>query len=762
MGSVTPEASGTHRDAPQRAGGSDPVLKSATSDADTTVMSKRPEEHRSWPFHVKTTLVFLLVASLAIGVFAMFGLRRFEEVNETNTRVSVDRAARAAVELFAANTSDVVVQRDGAGSPLSIDVDDPSRLQPDPVWDGFVDRISSVNQGAANIFVFDQERQAFDRIATSFRTPSGARVAEGSVEPGLLTEGHPAFDDLVAGTPFVGQVPVAGRLRLAYLTPIVDSQPEVVGALAVDVGWVDDIERNNRLTRRDVMLSTILLLVGLSVAVGFAMTRVFRPLNRLSRLAHRIGAGEVPDEIPDRQRHDEVGRLANGLAAVHDLQVELSELAYRDQLTRLPNRVALIAELNRRLEDATSRPGDQFAMILLDVDQFKEVNDVLGHAAGDDLLIELATAIDRTRAPGEFVARLGGDEFAFLTNRLSSRDDAAEVAERLEAAVSRATGTSAVDAAVTCSSGIVCVPEQADTAALALSHADMALYRAKRSGRAQWQFYESGLSTAVHRRLQISTELRKAIDERQITLAYQPLFGASDLDLRGFEALARWNHPDEGPIPPLEFISVAENAGLINELGALVLDQTCAQARQWVDAGLPVPPISVNVSPIQLWQPDFEQIIRSVLDTYDLEPSMLTLEITESALVHHADRGIRGLLHTLAEMGVHLSIDDFGTGYSALSYLHELSFDQLKIDRSFVARAHENQRRLQLFSGVASLGRTLGLEVVAEGIESAAELEIAREAGCGVVQGYLVGRPLPPDEARRRMVAIYPAPFDAR
>lgn len=725
-------------------------------------MSVRPNERRAWPFHVKTTLVFLLVASLVIGVFATFGLRRFEEVNEANTRVRVDRAARAAVELFAAVELGPEVQFDGEGSPLSIEIDDPDHLQPDPEWDGFVDRISSVNQGAANIFVFDQDQQSFDRIATSFTTPSGERVGQGTVEPGLLVDGHPAFANLVGGTPFVGQVPVAGRLRLAYLTPIVDSQPEIVGALAVDVGWVDDIERNDQLARRDVVFSTVLLLVVLSAAVALAMTQVFRPLNRLSQLAHRIGAGEIPDEIPHRQRHDEVGRLANGLAAVHDLQVELSELAYHDQLTGLPNRVAFIAELNRRLDSSTSRPDDRFALILMDVDQFKEVNDVLGHAAGDDLLVELATAINGMRAPGEFVARLSGDEFAFLTNPLSSRSDATVVAERLEAAVRRATGTSAVDTAVTCSSGIVLVPEQADTAALALSHADMALYRAKRSGRAQWQFYESSLSATVHRRLQISTELRKAIDEQQITLAYQPLFGATELDLRGFEALARWNHPDEGPIPPLEFIAVAENAGLINELGGLVLDQACAQAREWLDAGLRVPPISVNVSSIQLWQPRFDQVISSVIDTYDLEPSSLTLEITESVLTHHADRGIRSLLHMLADMGVHLSIDDFGTGYSALSYLHELSFDQLKIDRSFISCAHENQRRRQLFSGVASLGRTLGLEVVAEGVETAAELEIAREAGCGVVQGYLLARPLPPHEAREQMAAIDPTPVDAR
>jgi diguanylate cyclase (GGDEF)-like protein len=539
-------------------------------------------------------------------------------------------------------------------------------------------------------------------------------------------------------------VPVAGRLRFAYLTPIVAVDGEVVGVLAVDVGWSDDLDHVNGVLRRQAITWTIVVLGLLAVGCTIVMFLAFRPLRRLVGLAQRVGAGTVPDEVPLRSRRDEIGDLANALAKVVDLQADLGVRADRDDLTGLPNRSHLARELGERI--ARHREDDDgFALLLIDLDQFKEVNDGLGHAAGDELLIALTAALREAVLPGEFLARLGGDEFALISTAVWAEIDVDEVATRVTEAITSVTRTSTADITVTSSIGIVLIPQQADTVEIALGHADLALYRAKRSGRAHWQFYRSSFSAPIQRRLHLATELRRAIDAREITLAYQPQFHTATKLLGGLEALARWNHPVEGAIPPDEFIGVAESAGLIADLGAYLLDLACAQIATWRAAGFIVPPVSVNVSTIQLWQADFHSFVCSVLERHGLPPESLCLELTESVVVHHADGRSRNVLQRLAESGVKLSIDDFGTGYSALAYLRDLDVHQVKIDRSFIADDGPDSGREPLFAGITSLGHSLGLQVVAEGIETEAELEIARRHSCDLVQGYLLSRPAPPE-----------------
>ena len=704
-----------------------------------------------WRFAARTTAIFLIVAAFLIGLLAYAGLASVREVNEDHSEIRIDRAARAASALLCAAQPGVVAKSTDTGSPTTINFINEAQLNPSGEWDRLVDEISSVNQGAANVFRFNETTATFDRIATSFRTPAGDRAGGSKIEPGLIGAGHPAFDSLVASDAYVGEVPVMGRMRFAYLMPIIDSETNLIGALAVDVGWVDDLNRTNGEVRQRAIVLTASVLALLAIVGVIVMFLAFRPLSRLISIANRLGSGAIPEEMPLRDRRDEIGDLAKALSKVMDLQTDLSVRAFHDDLTGLPNRSHLIHELGERIRRRTV--DDQFALFLIDLDQFKEVNDGLGHAAGDELLTSLAAALIDTMQDGEFLARLGGDEFAFISNTVWAEIDAEEVARRISDAVASIKRTAGADISVTCSIGIVRVPQQADTVEIALSHADLALYRAKRTGRAHWRFYQSSLSSPIQRRLHLATELRRAIDAGEVELAYQPLFDATTRTIGGLEALARWNHPVEGAIPPDEFIAVAESTGLITDLGAYLLDLACAQARQWRSDGHIVPTVSVNVSTVQLWQADFHTFVGSLLERYDLPPESLCLELTESVVVHHADGRSQNVLQQLAEIGVKLSIDDFGTGYSSLAYLRDLDVDQVKVDRTFVAGDASNNDRGRLFEGIASLGHSLGLEVVAEGIETELELETARQHGCDLVQGFLLSRPLPPDSVTQFFVS---------
>jgi diguanylate cyclase (GGDEF)-like protein len=700
-----------------------------------------------WHFPARTTAVYLVVAGISMTVLAFAGLQQFRALNQDNIEVRIDRAARAADALLQTVEGDFIVDDGDPARSERIVFDSIEPLQPGERWDTFVDVVSNANQGAASVFRFESTAETFDRISTSFKTPDGERAGDSQIEHGLIAAGHPAFDSISTGTRFVGEVPVAGRMRFASLTPIVDTESSVIGALAVDVGFVDDLNRINGETNGAAWTTTITLLIMLLAAGTVVMFLAFKPLNRLIRIAQELGAGQIPTDVPLTDRRGEIGQLATALSQVVDLHADLATRAFHDQLTGLPNRAHFLDELEKRIAAIDEKSDDDFALLLIDLDQFKEVNDGLGHAAGDELLGELSIALAKTCRQGEFLARLGGDEFALITGPITCEVDADQVASRVSDSISSVTRTSVADIVVTGSIGIVMLPQQADTAETALSHADLALYRAKRAGRAHWQFYESTLAAPVQRRVRLSTELRRAIDRDEIRLEYQPMFDVAGTGLGGFEALSRWDHPIEGAIPPSEFITVAENAGLINELGNSAIEQTCEQSAVWRDLGFDVPTISVNVSTIQLWQRDFLERIESSLNRHGLGPETLCLEITESIIVHHADGRSREILHQLSEMGVRLSVDDFGTGYSSLSYLRNLKVHQVKIDRTFVTGAEPNTNADRLFGGIASLGRQLGLQVVAEGVETESELDLARRHGCTFAQGFLLSHPLRPQDA---------------
>ncbi|MEM9520669.1 MAG: EAL domain-containing protein [Actinomycetota bacterium] len=702
-----------------------------------------------WGFPLRTTAAFLVLAACSLATLTWIGLGELRLVNEYDALIRIDRAGRAAAELFDEGDPTAVITRNDDGSPMYITIDSAASLTPGATWDSLLDQVADVNQGAANIFRYNTDTGAFDRISTTFRTPEGDRVGGSQVERGLISDGHPAYESMLAMRQFVGEVPVSDSHRFAYLTPIVDPAGSPLGLLAVDVGWIDDLNRvNGDITNRMlIVVSSLLVMVaGLAILVMFY---AFRPLHRLIEVANEVGEGNRTNTaLSLRNRKDEIGYLAAGLSKVVDLQEDLQRRAYTDNLTDIPNRAAFVHELERRFGEIDLRTdhGAQFALLIIDLDGFKDVNDGLGHQAGDDVLISIASSLQRALQPGEFVARLGGDEFAVLTAQGIAAPGAIEDATaRALASVSGVHQTNAGETTLTASVGVALIPEHGASPQMALRHADLALYAAKHERRGQASVYHHRLSQPTERRIHVAAELRKALEQGEIGVEYQPLYTAADGQLHGVEALARWYHPVEGPIPPLEFVRVAETAGLINELGRAVIEQVCEQIGLWHRAGLSMPVVAVNISTMQLWNPTFVEAVRGCMEHHGVPTGRLCLELTESIIVQHEDGQHRELLDELIDLGIVLSIDDFGTGYSSLSYLHNLPVHQVKIDRMFVSGAANDPKQAQLYAGVIALAQNLGLEVVTEGVETADELRLARAVGTDLVQGFHLGRAMPAD-----------------
>lgn len=425
---------------------------------------------------------------------------------------------------------------------------------------------------------------------------------------------------------------------------------------------------------------------------------------------------------------------------------DLARLAYHDPLTALGNRSYFSREMQEILV-RLKRSKESAGLLLLDLDHFKEVNDSLGHAAGDELLRRVAERLVMTVAGFGVVCRLGGDEFADIVTRVKS---AAELASIAAGILSAFAGTVKLfDGAhhVTTSIGMVLLPGQTQDPDEAMRFADLALYEAKAEGRNRALLFHAALDRVVQDRVSLGRDLRDALKNDGLEAHYQLQVDVMAGRVTGFEALARWNHPIRGYVPPSQFIPVAESSRLIADLGAWMVRQTCQQGRAWLDAGGAPLELSVNLSVAQLWHRDVESDIRSALDETGLPPGLLCLELTESVFADDAVPRIRRLFSGLKSAGVKIALDDFGTGYSSLKYLSDLSFDKLKIDRSFVSNCHQSEEQRRLLQGIVGLGRGLGLQVIVEGVESEQELQVVCDLGCDVVQGYYFGRPKSFDQA---------------
>lgn len=467
-------------------------------------------------------------------------------------------------------------------------------------------------------------------------------------------------------------------------------------------------------------------------------------------------------------------RLLQEYAAMATTELELRHLlaerevrerqlrhdSLHDALTGLPNR----AYFMRRLADATERARRMddtlYAVIFLDLDDFKLINDSMGHHVGDEVIIAVARRLEVCVRGGDIVARLGGDEFAILLERVVDARDTAIVAERVQEALSEPFNIGGFDHRVTASIGVALSSSANERPEYLLRSADMAMYRAKNAGRNRFEMFDRAMHAEALTRLQIENELRRAVDNQDFLLYYQPIVSLATGRIEMVEALIRWRHFDRGIVPPADFVGVAEETGLIIPMGRWALAEACRQVHAWQEElGWDTPlGLSVNLSVRQFGQSDLVRTVAATLQETKLAAGSLHLEITESAIISQSHPAVN-IIHDLRALGVAIHLDDFGTGYSSLSYLHRIPLDAIKIDRAFTSAIDSENLSREVVRAILGLVRAVGVDAIAEGVTSETQVEVLREMGCEYAQGYLFSRPLPPEELHELLVHRYISPL---
>jgi len=559
-----------------------------------------------------------------------------------------------------------------------------------------------------------------------------------------------------------------------------EGRPAVMG-VALDVSQQVAFEHQSRLANRVFDSASEGIVITDAEcrieAVNPAFTRITgydaaESVGRLSRmmtgqgaeinqemLAHLACDGHWQGEMHDRRRsgewypawlsistvRDADKRITNFVGVFTDNtrrkedETRLQFLASHDSLTGMWNRSGMMTRFADDIQRA--RASDrQLALLFIDLDRFKAVNDMLGHLAGDQLLVVAAKRMRAQLKDGDIAARLGGDEFTVLLDDPPGCGSAADLAERLIASMAQPFMIDGQEMFVTASIGIACYPADGLDAATLLKNADVAMYRAKQRGKNNFQFFTSDMNTQALEQLLLENNLRRALERSEFELHYQPQFAAADGRIAGVEALIRWRHPELGLVLPGTFISLAEQNGLIVPIGAWVLQEACRQGKAWLDAGLEFGRVAVNLSAKQFSSGDLLDTIRAALDRSGLPPSRLEFEITESTIMHNPPEAVL-LLDRIRDMGVALSIDDFGTGYSSLVSLKQYPLDSLKIDRGFVKGIPYDADDVAITEAIIAIAHKMRLKVVAEGVETKEQADFLRAAGCDVLQGFLFGRP---------------------
>jgi diguanylate cyclase (GGDEF)-like protein len=438
--------------------------------------------------------------------------------------------------------------------------------------------------------------------------------------------------------------------------------------------------------------------------------------------------------------------LQRRTAEAERVEQQLRHDALHDRLTGLPNRAFFVERVRVAVERARRNPDECFGVLFLDLDNFKAVNDSFGHVAGDELLLEVARRFTGCLRSLDMLARLGGDEFALLLENIREPSDAARVAERLQASLQTPVDLGEDEAYTSVSIGVAVHNDADDHPQNLLRSADLALYRAKEQGRGRFQVFDPRMHEEAVRRLRLETDLRRALERDQFRLHYQPVVSLDSGRIVAVEALLRWEHPERGLVAPGDFIHVAEDTGLITDIGQWVLEQACRQCQLWRrEHGDDAPEsVWVNLSVRQLAEGDLAHQVSQVLKALHFEPAQLTLEVTENLLVENVEASLR-TLRDLNALGVRVFMDDFGSGHSSLGYLDRLAIDGIKIDRAFVGHLGSGERPLQLVRTIVGLIRGLGLTPIAEGVETEEQLRLLRDMGCAYAQGFHFSRAVPPD-----------------
>ncbi len=538
--------------------------------------------------------------------------------------------------------------------------------------------------------------------------------------------------------------------------PVNPANDELRGVLHLGFDKRPVKDRIHLLYERGLYLILGYLAVGLLLAWGSG-TLLSRSIRQLRDAARRVAIGDTDQALEIKTGIAEISSLTQNLEFMRKELLrrgkELQTLAYYDGLTGLANRTLFNQRLTAALMVAR-RDHAKLAVLYLDLDRFKRVNDTLGHAAGDQLLSSVATrlqeclryddlvALVNTDSSSDSVARLGGDEFTILLPHVAEDGDAGEVADRILAALCKPIVIGEHQVYATGSIGIALYPLDGTDAPTLLKNADTAMYHAKQRGKNSFHYYHDSMNVTAASRLDLESELHCAIERDQLVLFYQPQLVTHTGELVGAEALIRWRHPARGLLPPSEFIQLAEESGLIIPIGEWVIRTACAQLQEWNKMKLPKMRISVNVSAQQFQQASFVQTVARSVKDFAVPHGSLALEITETALMTNEE----GAIHQLEELrsiGVELSIDDFGTGYSSLGYLKRFSVEALKIDRSFIQDIPGNSHNAAIAKAILALARSLNLGVIAEGVETLQQRQFLIDHGCAEMQGYLISRPLP-------------------
>jgi diguanylate cyclase (GGDEF)-like protein len=578
--------------------------------------------------------------------------------------------------------------------------------------------------------------------------------------------------------------PEAGKIRhvIGYLHLAVNQRGLLLEVLP-GIAWV---------VAACVTFAVLCLMLSLSLT-----RRITSPISRLAKLADGIASGklEEPVKVTGGGEVEEIAAILNGVITgisnykkemdvdhqLLSMKVEertsqlskrnqelntavkqvtrtknrLRKMAYYDALTSLPNRRLFTEQLSLLLKLA-QRNKQTLALLFLDLDNFKRINDSLGHSAGDLLLREVGQRLSKCVRDSDVVAhyadptakidvsRLGGDEFTVVLNDLDAPESVGVVAERLILALSEPMLIDGHELVITPSIGIAIAPEHANEVEGLLRCSDTAMYHAKASGKSTYLVYESSMEEAGLDRLTLENDLRKAMDNDELVLFYQPQVDTRSGKVVGAEALLRWMHPEQGLIPPFKFIPLAEEMGLIGEMGDWVIREACKQVQTFAKKGVSLPKVAVNVSALQ-FTPSFTRRVKSILEELAVDPATLELELTEGVVMGDTNASVQALAE-LKDLGVSLSIDDFGTGYSSLSYLSRFPLDELKIDRSFVIEANNSEQGASLVRAIIAMAQSLGLELVAEGVETDEQYEFMTTAGAHVIQGYMFSQPVPAEK----------------
>ena len=469
-------------------------------------------------------------------------------------------------------------------------------------------------------------------------------------------------------------------------------------------------------------------------------------LTRQCILIRRDGA-EFAIEDSAAPIHDQQGVTTGAVIVFHDvsvaraIEVEMSHLAQHDILTKLPNRTLLQDRLSQAITTA-GRNGTRIAVLFVDLDGFKHINDSLGHAIGDRLLQSVAKRLLASVRTSDTVSRIGGDEFVVLLSAVAHAGDAGVKAGKILAALNAPLEIDQHNLRVTASIGVTTYPEDGQETAMLITNADLAMYQAKENGRNNYQFFEKDMNVRALERQSVEENLCFALDRGELIMHYQPKINLKTGEITGVEALIRWQHPERGLIGPLQFISIAEDCGLMLPIGNWVLREACRQAKEWQDAGLRPIEMAVNVSSVEFRNEDFLEGVKAILEETGLSPHYLGLELTESVLMQHAKFTVP-VLKKLKAMGVRLAIDDFGTGYSSLSYLRQFPIDTLKVDQSFVHGINADTDDATIINAVINMGSNLNHRVIAEGVETVEQVAFLQAHGCDEGQGYYFSRPVP-------------------